>query len=231
MVAQAYGLSATTLTGRFRADKYLGVDRTGRLFFTDPELSAFRAQSAESLPNPAGAAALAPLEDTFMLHSRPGAQQIVYLDFDGYLLTHTAWNDTFNEDADIVCPAWDIEGGPAVFTTTERTRIQQVWQRVAEDYAPFEVDVTTEYPGEAALTRSGTADASYGMRVLISPISSYFGNYGGIAYVDVFDMVGDYYKPALVFPENLANGEKYIAEAASHENGHTLGLYLSRRHG
>ncbi len=112
-----------------------------------------------------------------------------------------------------------------MFTDTERTRIQQVWQRVAEDYAPFDVDVTTEYPGEAAITRSSSADEYYGMRVLISPISSYIGTYGGIAYVGVFDLVGDYYKPALVFPENLANGEKYIGEAASHENGHTLGLY------
>ncbi len=37
--------------------------------------------------------------------------------------------------------------------------------------------------------------------------------------------VGDAYKPALIFPENLGpNGEKYIAEAISHEVGNTLGL-------
>ncbi len=63
------------------------------------------------------------------------------------------------------------------------------------------------------------------MRVLISPISSYVGPYGGVAYIGVFDAIGDYYKPALVFPERLANGEKYIGEASSHENGHTLGLF------
>jgi hypothetical protein len=48
---------------------------------------------------------------------------------------------------------------------------------------------------------------------LISPISSYFGNYGGIAYVGAFDSTGDYNKPALIFPEKLSNSEKYIAEA------------------
>ena len=48
------------------------------------------------------------------------------------------------------------------------------------------------------------------MRVLISPMSSYVGQYGGIAYVGVFSAVGDYYKPALVFPENLAKNERYI---------------------
>ncbi len=86
---------------------------------------------------------------------------------------------TTNGGRDIICPPWDIDGQPSVFGDTERTRIQQVWQRVSEDYAPFDVDVTTEYTGEAALTRSSTADEYYGMRVLISPISSYFGSYGG----------------------------------------------------
>ncbi|MFS6826983.1 Calx-beta domain-containing protein [Cyanobium sp. ATX-6F1] len=96
---------------------------------------------------------------------------------------------------------------------------------MAEDFAPFNIDVTTEYLGEAFLTRSSIGDQIYGTRALISPISSYFGNYGGIAYVNVFDSVGDTYKPALIFPENLGpNGEKYIAEAISHEVGHNLGL-------
>src|SRR6185295_10130611 len=120
---------------------------------------------------------------------------------------------------------FDFEGGPSVFTSNELTAIQQIWQRVTEDYSIFDVDVTTQDMGEAALTRSSSSDENYGMRVLISPISQYFGQYGGIAYIGAFDDVGDYYKPALVFPENLGpNGEKYVAEAASHEAGHTLGL-------
>jgi PKD repeat protein len=87
------------------------------------------------------------------------------------------------------------------------------------------VDVTTELSSESQITRSSSSDEYYGTRVLISPISGFFGAYGGIAYVGAFDDVGDYYKPALVFPENLGpNGAKYIAEAASHEAGHNLGL-------
>jgi hypothetical protein len=86
------------------------------------------------------------------------------------------------------------------------------------------VFVTTEYRGEAELTRSNGGDQAYGVRALVSPIGNYFGNPGGIAYVGVFNETGDYYKPALIFPENLANNEKYIAEAISHEVGHTLGL-------
>ncbi len=86
------------------------------------------------------------------------------------------------------------------------------------------MDVTTEYPGEAAITRSSSGDTQYGTRALISAISSYFGNYGGIAYVGVYDNVGDYNKPALIFPENLGNSDKNIAEAVSHEVGHNFGL-------
>ena len=224
-VAYAYGLSVDQLTERLLADQTLAVDSNQKLFYTEATLAEQAAGLAEPVVAASAPEALAPLEDTFLLHSRPGAQRIIYLDFDGHVLSGTVWNDSYNGGANIVCPAWDIEGGASVFTDTERTRIQQVWQRVAEDYAPFDVDVTTEYPGEAALTRSNTSDAYYGMRVLISPISSYIGSYGGVAYIGVFDAIGDYYKPALVFPENLANGEKYIGEASSHENGHTLGLY------
>lgn len=227
-VAKAYGLTGAQLAYRLRADGHLVVDRHGYLFYNEAPLEGFGtagATGAAALSAPVGAAAPAPLEDTFRLHSLPGAQRVVYLDFDGHLLSKCAWTQGYNGGADIVAPPWDIDGDPGSFGDTERTRIQQIWQRVAEDYAPFAVDVTTEYPGEAAITRSSSSDQQYGMRVLISPISSYVGNYGGVAYVGVFDMVGDFYKPALVFPEKLANGEKYIGEAASHENGHTLALY------
>jgi Ca2+-binding RTX toxin-like protein len=117
-----------------------------------------------------------------------------------------------------------MDADNTTFSDAELTRIQAIWQRVAEDFAPFDVDVTTNFRGEDYLTRSSSSDQVYGMRALISPIGSYFGG-GGIAYMGVFDDIGDSYKPALVFPENLGpNSEKYIAEAISHEVGHTLGL-------
>jgi len=221
-IAAAHGLTAGQLRDILSRDLSLGVDRAGRLFYSDPDLgSVGGAASTDSATTPE---ALAPLENTFLLHSRPGAKRITFLDFDGHLLSGTAWNSSYNNGNDIVCPAWDIGGNPAVFDDTERTIIQQIWQRVAEDFAPFDVDVTTEFTGEDRITRSSSGDEYYGMRVLISPISSYVGNYGGVAYVGSFNDVGDYYKPALVFPEKLANSEKYIAEAVSHETGHTVGL-------
>ena len=219
-VARAYGLRPEELQSLLLEDGTMAIDRAGRLHFTDPAPAAGTLAADVTAPE----AALAPLADTFKLHSRPGAKRIVFLDFDGHLISGTGWNTSYNGGRDIVAPPWDIDGSPTTFGDVERTRIQQIWQRVAEDYAPFDVDVTTELVNESQITRSSSTDESYGTRVLISPISSYFGNYGGIAYVGVFDDVGDTYKPALVFPENLSNGEKYIAEAASHEAGHNLGL-------
>ena len=51
-------------------------------------------------------------------------------------------------------PAMDLAGNGASFTDTELLQIQDIYQRVAEDYAPFDVDVTTEEPPAASLDRA-----------------------------------------------------------------------------
>ncbi|MBI5018501.1 MAG: PKD domain-containing protein [Deltaproteobacteria bacterium] len=222
-VAEAHGMSAERLRQLLLRERTLHLDRRGRLFYQDDRLPAAPGGGATAGPSGAEAATY-PFEQTFLLHSRPSATKLIYLDFDGHVLSGTAWNASFNGGQTITCPPFDFEGGPGVFTDNEKARIQHIWKRVAEDFAPFEVDVTTEDPGGAALTRSSTADSSYGIRVLINPISSYIGPYGGMAYVGVFDYVGDYYKPALIFPENLYSDEKYVSDACSHEAGHILNL-------
>ncbi len=220
-VARAYGLRHDELHSLLLEDEHMVVDAQGRLHFTDPipPQGVLPADGGTTQP------ALAPLSDTFKLHSRPGAKRILFLDFDGHILSGTGWNSSYNGGRDIVAPPWDFDGNPSVFGDVERTRIQQIWQRVAEDYAPFDVDVTTELTSEAQITRTSSSDEYYGTRVLVSAISSFFGTYGGVAYVGAFDDVGDQYKPALVFPENLGpNHDKFVAEAISHEAGHNLGL-------
>ena len=51
--------------------------------------------------------------------------------------------------------------------------IQKIWQRVAEDYAPFGVDVTTEDPVLEGLRKTTTGDTAFGIRVVISPTNWY----------------------------------------------------------
>ncbi|REJ89864.1 MAG: hypothetical protein DWQ34_18445, partial [Planctomycetota bacterium] len=165
-----------------------------------------------------GTGALVPLSDTFKLHSNPGASHTIYLDFDGHLTSGTYWNG----GNDINSAAYSFEGGSS-FSDNELARIQRIWQRVAEDFLPFDVNVTTEDPGTAALTRSGAGDAEWGIRVVISPTSSWYGTAGGVAYLNSFNWNSD--TPTFVFSNMLGNGnEKFTAEAISHEVGHTLGL-------
>src|SRR5439155_10603702 len=90
------------------------------------------------------------------------------------------------------------------------------------DFAPFEVDVTTQDPGVEGLRKTSSGDIYYGIRVVISPTNWYNTGAGGVAYVGSFSWNSD--TPVFAFTQQLANGEKYIAEAASHETGHSLGL-------
>ncbi len=95
---------------------------------------------------------------------------------------------------------------------------------MAEDYAPFNVDVTTQDPGDAAIFRSSSSDLVYGTRAVISPTNFTGSSIGSIAYVGAFNGVGSSYKPAFVMTSGLGNSEKNIAEATSHEVGHNLNL-------
>jgi hypothetical protein len=52
----------------------------------------------------------------------------------------------YSPSAPIVTPAYDTDGNPATFSADELGSILAIWRGVSEDYAPFDVDVTTEEP-------------------------------------------------------------------------------------
>lgn len=222
-VADFYGKSADEFKALLRSDHRMRIDKRGRLFVID-ELEA--PLSATQEPQQASGmldGTLAPLDQTFLLHSRPGAKRTIYLNFKGATLTGTAWNGS---SGSLTARPFDIDGVPGTFSTTELQRIQYIWQRVAEDFAPFDVNVTTEAVSLDRITRSGTTDDVYGTTVLITSRAGFYScSCGGVAYVGVFDYTNDFYKPALVFYDALGNGnQKYVAEAISHEVGHNVGL-------
>jgi hypothetical protein len=147
-VAHYYGEAPERLHELLSTDSDLWVDPSGRLYYVCEFM-------ANALPGESGAvvesAALAPLDQTFRLHSRPGALRKIYLDFNGHTTTGTLWNQNYTGGANIVTPPFDIDGNSSSFSTTELERIQYIWQRVVEDYSPFDVDVTTEDPGVEGL--------------------------------------------------------------------------------
>ncbi|HVK07937.1 MAG TPA: tandem-95 repeat protein [Gemmataceae bacterium] len=162
-----------------------------------------------------------PTTQTFQLHSRPSATRKIHLDFDGHSTTSPGWNggNTINS------LPFDLNGNGSTWSDTEHERIQRIWQRVVEDFSPFDVDVTTEDPGTSGLTYSGSGDTTWGVRVVISPTDEWYPGAGGVAYVGTFRWQSSIERPCFVFPDRLGpNDEKFVAEAISHEVGHTLGL-------
>lgn len=231
-MAARNGLSAAKLRANLLTDRSLFVDRTGQLLYIEPTAPATAA------PETASDAALAAADtaETFSLHSRPGSSRVLYLDFDGHMVSGTGWNN--KTSGPCYADAYDSDGLPGTFSSAELVAISGVWARIAEDYATFDVDVTTADPGQSAITRSSSADTRYGTRVLVTNSKTVCSNgktlyssvcsggCGGIAYVGVFDQTSRhaYYQPALVFQNGVGSGQKNIAEVSSHEAGHNLGL-------
>lgn len=161
--------------------------------------------------------------ETLTLHSRPGATRTILLDFDGGTVTNRYWNGGRPIQAAAYSRGSDTSNQS--FSEIDLAEMQRIWEKVSDDYAAWDVDVTTEDPGADNLARTGASDVRYGVRVMITPTSSWYETRGsgGVAYVDTFDFSEDL--PAFVFSANLANGSaNSVAEAVSHEAGHTLGL-------
>jgi hypothetical protein len=135
-------------------------------------------------------------------NSYPSAAATVYLDFDGQYLEGTSWNY-----------AGSLSLGPSNMTNDQ---ITEIFNRVAEDYRPFKINVTTDS------TKYWSAPVLQRMRVIFTISSSWYGAAGGVSYVNSFTW-GDN-TPCFVFTALLNYRAKYVAEAASHEIGHTLGL-------
>ncbi len=152
----------------------------------------------------------------FQLHSNPTATKTIFLDFDGHSIGSTPWENG---------GALSLKSFYTTFDSTILTEIQRIWQRVAEDFSPFNVNVTTQDPGAENLRKSGTGDDRWGIRVaftsnlnLLTGAAIINAGGGGTAYYNSFNWNTD--DVALVFNR----GEYTAANTASHEVGHTLGL-------
>ncbi|HVJ68657.1 MAG TPA: SdrD B-like domain-containing protein [Caulifigura sp.] len=187
--------------------------------------------TSADLASPAGGNPMVPplptdldLAQTFLLASRPGATKTIFLDFDGHTTSRTYWNSNYTRGRDIVTPAYSIDGDDSTFSDVELATIQCIWQRVAEDFAPFDINVTTAEPASEDLRKYGTGDDRWGMRVNIggSYMDWLYRAAGGIAVRSSFGQSRDL--GVFVFTEHRLGEEKYTADSISHEVGHTLGL-------
>jgi hypothetical protein len=154
-VAACYHKSADELRALLLRDPLVRLDLNGRLYVVETLAERLPPAPAEAKATWAQGLTPVPLSDTFTLHSKANAKRTLYLDFNGAVLQNTAWNSGGNT---ITAVPFDIDGNQANFSNAELERIQYIWQRVAEDYAPFDIDVTTEEPPADRLTRSNNVD-------------------------------------------------------------------------
>jgi len=164
---------------------------------------------------------ISPFPTNLIFHSRPGAPNVLYINFCGETVSNTAWNTSLGR-ASIPALPFSTDSDYTTFSDAEQLAIKRIWQRMAEDYAPFNIDVTTERPATFT-TRTAMALITRNTDANGDPNPS--STAGGVAYVNVFGTVSyATYRPAWIYHNNLSNNEGYIAEAASHEIGHNMGL-------
>lgn len=147
-----------------------------------------------------------------VLNSRPGATAVIYLDFDG--------------ETNAYVPDWaatSITVGHSGYTAEE---MKMAWATVAEDFLPFNVNVTTD----AALYWSAPANRS--TRCIVTPTDNWFRENwrvdpaAGRAFRCSFAKAGTEFHaaiPCFVFVTR-SYSPKYYGSKMSHEIGHTLGL-------
>lgn len=142
---------------------------------------------SSTVPNP-------PYQAVIPLQSLPSATGVIYLDFDGETGPFSGWYD-----------------GNVAHSGFDNNTIRDVWIRVAEDYLPFNLNVTTDVKVWQA------APQGQRIRCIITPTN--FHGAGGVAYVGSFNWGGEPTCWALNY-----SGDGAVT-VISHEVGHTLGLY------
>ena len=186
-------------------------------------------------PRAGAAVAVSPFPASLMRHSRAGASRVIYLSFSGGVVSGRSWNAGTPTQGSVgtpfvlpIQPSWDClpydrDSDAATFSAAEQADIIDIWSRVAEDYAPFDVDVTTEAPAIFTITTAW---------VLITGEKDRANNntpnvgIGGVASIGSFGLTDYAFKsPAWVWSgDATSTPASHIADAATHEVGHNLGL-------
>ena len=137
------------------------------------------------------------------LNSLSAATATIFLDFDGENISNGLWQS----GTPFTC-------APSAMTDAQ---ITEVFNRVSEDYRPFNINITTDS------TIFLAAPLNTRMRVVITPTSAWFPGVGGVSFLGSFTWGDD--TPCFVFCDKLGpNSAKMVAECCSHESGHSVGL-------
>ena len=158
---------------------------------------------------------MSPLDSIAELHSNLGAPVSLFLDFDGHF--ESQWGAYSNATT----PVFDLDNDSTTFNETELSRIYTAWEMVAEDFAPFDIDVTTVEPPVLADGVPDNQANGAALRVAIggSWEDWYGSSAGGVGYIDAF--TNSIPNVVYVFSDNTSS---LFGETSSHEAGHGFGL-------
>lgn len=171
------------------------------------------------------------------LDSLPGAPVTLYLDFNGHSENWWYYNDSgVRQYRNAFTPVFDTDGNTSAYSASEQSLIRDVWARVSEDFAPFNINVSTDYYGtfydrQALRVAIGGNDTDWlatpGSGITsasgISVIGS-FSNSEAANTVFVFDLTKWASAGVTDGDGRFLNGAAAIATTASHEAGHSFGL-------
>jgi hypothetical protein len=145
------------------------------------------------------------------LNSYPSAQATIFVDFDGHTVQSSVWNN----------------GNPIFCAGSGMTdaQITEAFYRIAEDYRPFNLNITTDSTVFLA------APLALRVRIIVTTTSSWYAaGYSGVAFGGSFTFGDD--TPGFVFSDRLGTiNTKKIAETVSHESGHTVNLSHQSKYG
>lgn len=138
------------------------------------------------------------------LTKNPNSGHVLYLDFDGESVTGDFWNVFSNVDT--------INAAPAPLANNDAW-VTSVFNRVVEDFEPFNITVTTDR------TVFDAADPQQRLQAIITPSSSDVApGTGGVAFLNSYATN----LTRIVWVFNLS--EYSCASTVSHEAGHAFGL-------
>lgn len=218
-------------------DPSLAVGPEGHLVFldaADPEETAAAAAAdpaattapTETVPDPDALA----LNGLPLHHSNPGAPWTVYIDVESRSIpVHQNMRLALGLRQGIVnTSGLTLDADAATFTAEEQLLVSRIWARVAEDFAPFDVDVTTERPASFATDSWGGGRVLWNL-VTRSETAVGFpaGSLFGIAATAQLCGISTSFQgqPTFTFwGTTTPMNHDLIADTISHEAGHVFGL-------
>ena len=223
-------------------DKDLHVSADNRLFyackFSDPTKSSAGASKIQTGPDTSTYTGVAPTVTAvtaFQLHSRPGASKTLYLDFKGHTTPAGYWDTNA-----VTIPAFKMAGTATALDQVNLNAIRDIWLHVAEDFAAWDIDVTTDAigiqtkPGLRCVI-GGRQDAVPGLGFSTMGVA-YLGSFGNAGFGNNLLNGLDCNNFVFIDCTNPATGENDTSMnpttsnyevtilCVAHEVGHTVGL-------